>query len=121
MRFERNEKTWGRNFERLIENVMKKNSSWVQVPNRERQMARNKSAEKCLGVCMPGAGGASNAGERLGLVNLIKIVFLMGAHGFSCFCYNLHVVPSIEKKIINFSILQTVVCQTSLDGTTCRL
>ena len=46
---------------------------------------------------------------------------LMAHRSFSCFCCNLQFVPSIEKNIINFSLLQTVVRKTSIDGTTCRL
>ena len=45
----------------------------------------------------------------------------MAHRSFSCFCCNLQFVPSIEKNIINFSLLQTVVRKTSIDGTTCRL
>ena len=49
-----------------------------------------------------------------------KEICIMAQHGFSCFCWNLRSLPSIEKKIINFYQLQTVVGKTSIDGRKCR-
>ena len=45
----------------------------------------------------------------------------MAHQGFSCFCLNQHSLPSFGKKVINFSLLQTVVDQTLKDGRKYRL